>query len=377
MARDFNSVCMSDVNSEEYVASSFQRAISPEPGFSDLVIFLVSLIGAGYASYHICDLKGNCVGKFKLFCFHGDTVEVLNLPTIDPFKTGAVKREVIDAGFIPFSYLIDGHFLSSELRYQTNVVETIEYGLVAVFRLDKHSSLIISLYRDREEGNFGSKDRSVLNDQFEFIESSVRYYGIYRNQYIKSIGRRSLIDQIRRPLWLVDEKLRVLYRNSEAGDKEKSDKICHPSVTGMVGFNVISAVESERLKNIIHSVSTLSCAEHSGSYHSFVTSSGQVECFFISPVPDISFQSGGGGNAVLICGAVTVPSSATIREVLGLSRRQAELCECIATGYSLQEAASHMGITYNTVRNTLISCYRKLDVSSQSQLVIKVFSCFG
>lgn len=58
----------------------------------------------------------------------------------------------------------------------------------------------------------------------------------------------------------------------------------------------------------------------------------------------------------------------------GLTRREAAVAERLAQGDSISQAASHLGISSNTVRNHLKAVYRKLGVHSRVELVVR---CLG
>ena len=53
----------------------------------------------------------------------------------------------------------------------------------------------------------------------------------------------------------------------------------------------------------------------------------------------------------------------------GLSPREREVCELVLRGLVIKEAAAHLGISTNTVRNHLARVYQKLGVTTRAELV--------
>jgi len=61
-----------------------------------------------------------------------------------------------------------------------------------------------------------------------------------------------------------------------------------------------------------------------------------------------------------------------------LTRREKEVLECLASGFSNCEIACELNISIKTVKNHLINIYRKLDVNSDRQAIAIFYkSIFG
>jgi DNA-binding CsgD family transcriptional regulator len=58
----------------------------------------------------------------------------------------------------------------------------------------------------------------------------------------------------------------------------------------------------------------------------------------------------------------------TLNKLFGLTRAEAEIAQLLAQGMSVQEIASHRGISYETARAHLKSVYRKTETNRQSEL---------
>ena len=67
-------------------------------------------------------------------------------------------------------------------------------------------------------------------------------------------------------------------------------------------------------------------------------------------------------------------SRAAIRALHGCTRREARLAQLLAQGSNLRDAASEMGVTYETARGYLKSVFAKTGVRTQSQLVARLLS---
>jgi DNA-binding CsgD family transcriptional regulator len=63
-----------------------------------------------------------------------------------------------------------------------------------------------------------------------------------------------------------------------------------------------------------------------------------------------------------------------IMRILRISPRESEIIRYIMTGETEVFIASRLGISTHTVRTHLERIYVKLDVSSRSQLIVRIFS---
>ena len=60
----------------------------------------------------------------------------------------------------------------------------------------------------------------------------------------------------------------------------------------------------------------------------------------------------------------------TVKELTGLSAKQLEVLELIATGHSNQEITEKLGMSLNTLKSTIRLAYRRVGVTSRSQAVL-------
>lgn len=59
------------------------------------------------------------------------------------------------------------------------------------------------------------------------------------------------------------------------------------------------------------------------------------------------------------------------RDLVGLSPREREVLHLVARGLRVKDAATQLGVSPHTVRNHLKAIFRKLDVHSQAELVVR------
>ncbi len=75
---------------------------------------------------------------------------------------------------------------------------------------------------------------------------------------------------------------------------------------------------------------------------------------------------------VLDAGRVNLPTEAQLASAFGLSRGEARLAICLASGEMLESAARHCGISYETARKRIKVMFEKTDTRRQSELVALV-----
>jgi DNA-binding CsgD family transcriptional regulator len=62
-----------------------------------------------------------------------------------------------------------------------------------------------------------------------------------------------------------------------------------------------------------------------------------------------------------------------LKDIFGLSTREAELALALSSGQSVAEAAQNMGVTDETARGYTKSIYAKMGVRGQAELVRQIF----
>jgi DNA-binding CsgD family transcriptional regulator len=87
--------------------------------------------------------------------------------------------------------------------------------------------------------------------------------------------------------------------------------------------------------------------------------------------PDYVTAGGGPATVLYLSDPVHAPrvSPESIRELLGLTQSESAIAADIASGLSLTDSATHLGVSPNTVRAHLRSIFHKTGVKRQSQLV--------
>ena len=73
---------------------------------------------------------------------------------------------------------------------------------------------------------------------------------------------------------------------------------------------------------------------------------------------DSAYTEVGGGRIALL-------------QPYGLSKREAEVCDLLLQGYTLRQAAGLLSIAYSTVNTYCTSAYRKLEINSRTELILK------
>ena len=66
------------------------------------------------------------------------------------------------------------------------------------------------------------------------------------------------------------------------------------------------------------------------------------------------------------------PSTGVLREVYGITRREADVVHALAAGFSITDAAKRCGVTLATARNYLARALRKTDLNRQADLVLLI-----
>jgi DNA-binding NarL/FixJ family response regulator len=73
----------------------------------------------------------------------------------------------------------------------------------------------------------------------------------------------------------------------------------------------------------------------------------------------------------------TEAATSELRELLGLSPREAEITQALIDDSKEIAIAHDLGISHHTVHAHVRRIYRKLGVSSRTQLLVRVFETLG
>lgn len=58
-------------------------------------------------------------------------------------------------------------------------------------------------------------------------------------------------------------------------------------------------------------------------------------------------------------------------QTLGLTPRELDVFRLLLEGYTLQETANQLGVKYSTANTHMTAIYKKLDVNSRAELIIR------
>lgn len=277
----------------------------------------------------------------------------------DPF-TGLPEGQVVSfADFVAGRELNDKwrQFLEGSGSHQILGVDLrFQSGMEARLRVT----------RDRARADFGPAERVVLETLVPHLRQALQLFERIQSSEVEHGIFHGAIEQMAVGAIILDHQGRILRSNSVAdrliapgdGIRLAGNKLLLTAPTEQAALNKLlrnppAIGETQHL--CIERLSggrNLRMAVRAVSGPSYLGDSAAALALFISD-PDQKAR----------------PSPEALRDIFQLTRMEASLAVALADGSSLIEAASRLGITYNTARSHLRATFTKTGARRQSQLV--------
>lgn len=248
---------------------------------------------------------------------------------------------------------------------------------------DLHSVVRLGLVAQRDDAAFMIVSRPGTRDRFGATELAtaarlhphlIRAFALSQKMdaaRLRSEGAQEVLQRSTHGVFVVDADGKLNYANATG----------EALVTAHLGLNVIggrlSAHGSEagaRLAALIAQAGAATSAERrGGSMALWAPDRSRPFSVTVAPMREqaaVLFQQ---GPSVLVCvtdldvgGDVTEQA---LRQVLGLSPAEARVAVLLFEGMTPKEAAAHLGLSFNTVREHLARIFDKTGVNRQSELI--------
>lgn len=295
----------------------------------------------------------------------------------DPWTLEGLKRGLIDSPFIPSQHLLnDKVYIESEFYRDWGRKHGIRHAIGASFFLDDGFILKANFQRQSGQAVFDKDVETFLNLLRPHLSHFVRLSPMFQQPSEPSVSWQQTLNYLNRPVWVVNESLQLVFHNQRAD--EWLDNGAYLSckdgllVTPDHQQQQLLMKRVRALKKMAVSVDMLNTNENTHQYDRIsLGNDANAESFWLSPVMENGKSAGG---LVMITGRNPLPNINILIEYHGLTQRQAQVCLLLMQGHSLQASAQRLNISINTIRNTLASCFRILNIKNQSELIRLLFS---
>jgi len=226
------------------------------------------------------------------------------------------------------------------------MVDGLHHGINVYAYDGDHNIGDLRIWRARQRPEFGKKEAHLLDTVLPYFRNALRNARIFARSCEKSEMWERLLDATGIALYLFDASGRLVHRNGEA-------RVIEEKLSASKSFSFLDMVRSVALMDL----STTRWGPYS------------LSVMDVFP-PDQTRRY----RAVI----TRVPSAEPMGRVFVMSRfclshREADICLLVGKGLTDREIARVLGVAFSTIRTHLKRIFRKLDVTTRSELVSRLF----
>ena len=360
---------------KHYINRIYQTVLEPA-SMEGVVSDLRSVIGAAYGGFQVENMFTNELRQLSLLGYDESHFDgyIEHYIFKDPWQKEALKLNLAATPFVPCHHLVsDKIYRESEFYQDWGRQYDLRHAIGSHILLDDGFLFKIHFERHADQKPFDEDIELFLNLLRPHFNHFVKLSPIFQCPDNTSGNWQMALLHLNRPVWVINKDMQLVFHNNSA-DEWLTDGVYFSSIEGQLQT-------SDHLQNnmfiqkVGQMTSPLEVAEFDASsgQHNRITigAKDKVENFWLSLVIEEGNLVDG---LVMVAGRRPLPSVAMLTKYHRLTQRQAQVCQLLMLGSSPQVAAQKLNISINTIRNTLATCFRVLNVNNQSELIMSLFS---
>lgn len=192
---------------------------------------------------------------------------------------------------------------------------------------------------------------------------------------LENAGLYAVLDSMAAGVFLLDQRARIVHANPAAQAHLKSPII---SIRGNGGLVASHIAQNEQLHVLIKDSIDTSRRDSRGKAGGVITLSddtGKILLLTVVPLSELSGYENLARDSVAAAVFLTDParghtlSQRLLKESLGLTEREAEICQYFVNAPALEQVAEQAGLTVSSVRTYMRDIYQKTGKASQAELM--------
>lgn len=287
----------------------------------------------------------------------------------DPFYKAT--KNAVEGEYFVLDDSIDISTYKNNKIYQEFFVPLKSYYCVAgVLIRDGQYESIYAINRERSDINYDNKDLNLIKVLTPHLSRSMHIFTTLKLYNDLASISKSILDKSDKALVVCDSHSNIIIANKFA--YEKLDK------SAVIAFNgakicILDNVYNKMLHHYIKKCCSLSVVNTTMEENILMDEENESVLITVIPLKNNKNFF----DIDVPCCLVTINYQRTIdwhiitRE-FGLSKKELELLKSIFAKKKLNELTSSFGVTYNTLRTHLQAIFRKTDVHSQTELLLKI-----
>ncbi|MDH5611931.1 MAG: LuxR C-terminal-related transcriptional regulator [Gammaproteobacteria bacterium] len=262
-----------------------------------------------------------------------------------------------------------------KLEYYNDYIKPmgLHYGIGGLIHLDSNSVCYMALNRDKARGEFSTDALSILRYLEPHISRSLKIIGRLSDSRAETANSHSALDQLNCPLLLVDDRENILFMNANA-EAFITDKPYLSIARNRLKLD--SPAEHKQFQCLIYSAThevnpgSPLCGGAMRYQH---IPSGDILSVLVMPINKDRYNTPTGRKSALVLISTNKQpfelSSERIQSLYGLTRSEARLATLLCLGNTLDSISEMLHISKNTLRSQLQSCFSKMGVKRQADLI--------
>lgn len=292
---------------------------------------------------------------------------------IDPYRRGF---ETLPVGklFTADEYLGAKHRRKSEFYHEYERPSNAEYLAGAIIARNDAFNIHTGMHRSKGVGDFEHKTRGFLEVILPHLVRAVQVRLLLESSSRQQVLAREALDRLRLGVVIADAQGRLIFANHAA------ERLIDASRGALsICMRYLRARECKDVAMLFRliaeaSATTAGTGTFAGGEMRIRCGDGSFLQLCITPLSRQRF--GAGFSAPAACAAVFMCRPGNMRlpwqkvaRCYGLTQAEAKLAVRLANGVSLEEAATHQGISIHTARSQLKAVFAKTGCKRQTELV--------
>ncbi|MGR6871755.1 helix-turn-helix transcriptional regulator [Pseudomonas sp. HK3] len=359
-----------------FIQRIYEAVLKPND-IHQLVNDVRSYVDAPYGAFQIENMQTHELGDSYLINYddHAIADYAENFITKDPWTLTRLQENHLNTMFFSgHKHVKDKDYINTEFYQDWGRKNGVRHAMGCSFDIDSQYMVKVSFQRHDDQRHFDDDIEYFLNLLQPHISRFVQLSSIFQQHQQNDIAQ--MLTGLNRPVWVVNNKLDVLFHNEQAQTWMGAGEHLTSQNNKLLAVNSIQQSALEKQVALItqtpHNPKLWQGSHITRSYEKIILGKpGYAENFWLTPLPNCQDPN---TSVALITGRKPLPKVDLICHLHGLTQRKAQLCLLLMEGCSSYEAAQHLNISINTVRNNLASCFRQLNVSNQTELMQLLFN---
>lgn len=311
----------------------------------------------------------------------GDYSDYLARTEEDPWRKAALNSKS-PVGFVDFgrNFVSEKELLNTDFYY--DILKPADYFHAMGGLLDDTNdyNVAISLNRSRSFDDFSERDRTLINKLAPHLKRAILLRHQFQTSQQQNTMLENSLDALSSAITIVDAGGRICYFNqamSELLDAQNDLQIKQQHLW----FK--SSQLTQQLNTLIGETVAMFNGKQDDARSSLAVQINQQPYLLLalplgsSAFYDLAKTSGCVALSFTQQTGTQSVSKTILANLYHLTVREIQLCDALMADLSLQEAAEKVGITPSTARSYLKNIFQKMDVQSQSSLILRLSKLSG